>query len=628
MFLRFLAFLPVLAILLAQVAAWSAPPPSRAEVTAKDVLQHLSATTAWYEHVISVNQSVTFPQNALMQDNVRQTANKVVQTAFDFGRTEAAVLRLEHKPAAPTAVSAQSGNLAQSQQAAADRVQNLQTSIDNLDQQIAAARGRERDTLVSKRDVLKSDLSLAKEIQSALQGMATFATGSEAAGGLIGQINLLAASDSIPEALTGTSAPPAAAKTAANNQVFRPENAGILQLIARTVSVVHARGQINSLRDHTSKLQDELNHLRAPLRAQVRDMVNQSDQIVQAVTTETDPNKLAADRQQISQLAPHFKLLSAPALSLGEQAIALETLQNGLIQWRNALDTENTSTLGYLGFRLGALAIGVIAILIISEAIRRMTFRYVHDTRRRTQFVLLRRFVAGFAIAIVLLIGVFNGFGSFATIAGFVTAGLAVALQNVILSVVAYFFLIGRYGLRAGDRVTVSGITGQVIEVGLVRLFLMELSGTGADVHSTGRIAVFSNSIIFQPAALIKQAPGAAFAWHTASVTLTMDNDYEQARKRLLGAVESVYKTYKAKIEQQHAVLERSANFEIEEPAPTARVQFIDGGCQITVRFPVEFSSAAETDEAMMRALMKEIDHEPKLNLAGGGIPKIQPVAA
>lgn len=624
-FLRLLAAIPITALFISQTAGWSAP--THAEVTAKDVLQHLNTTIGWYEHVTSINESVSFPQDALLQDNVRQSARKVVQTAFSFARAETAVLDTRKKAGTATPTAAQSVNLTQVQETANERVQNLQSSIDGLDQQIAKARGRERETLVSQRQVLASDLTLAKEIQTALQGMATFATGSEAAGGLTGQINLLANSDSVPAALNGTAATPAAQKPG-TAQVFRPENAGILQLIARTISVIHARDQINSLRDHTTSLQTELNQIRNPLRAQVRSLVDQSDQIVQTVSTETDPKKLAAERQQLTQLVPRFKLLSTPVLSLGEQAIALDTVKNGLTQWRNALSTENTSTLEYLGFRLGALMLGVVVILIISEAVRRVTFRYIHDTRRRSQFVLLRRFAAGFAIAIVLLIGVFNGFGSFATIAGFVTAGLAVALQNVILSVVAYFFLIGRYGLRTGDRVTVSGITGQVIEVGLVRLYLMELAGSGADVHSTGRVAVFSNSIIFQPAALIKQAPGAAFSWHMASVTLTMENDYEEARKRLLGAVETVFKKYQPEIKQQHEIFEKTANFEMEELVPMARVQFTDGACQVTVRFPVEISKAPETDEEVMRALMKEIDKEPKLKLTSDGMPKIQPVVS
>src|SRR5262249_29832937 len=152
-------------------------------------------------------------------------------------------------------------------------------------------------------------------------------------------------------------------------------------------------------------------------------------------------------------------------------------------------------------------------------------------------------------MALTLALGFLSSFGSVATLLGFITAGLALALQNVILSVVAYFFLVGRYGLRAGDRVTVSGVTGQVMEVGLVRLFLMELSGTGADLHPTGRVAAFANAIIFQPAALMKQTAGVDYAWHSVSLTLAEPVDQTQARERISAAMERVYDEYRPTIE-------------------------------------------------------------------------------
>ncbi|MBV8071879.1 MAG: hypothetical protein JO270_18365, partial [Acidobacteriaceae bacterium] len=234
-------------------------------VTGQDVLQQLNATIAWYDHVNSVDQDTSYPQNALLEDNVRQTARKAVQAAFAFARAQALFLHSQKNEGTSTPVN-QPGGLAQAQQTANQRVQNLQTEIDTADQNIDKARGKARQTLISQRDVLVSDLSLAKEIQKALQGMASFANGSDVAGGLSGQINLLANSDSVPAALNGTQAPPVTQK-AANTPIFRAENAGILQLIARAVSTVHARNQIDALRDHTTKLQNQVDELRSPLRA-------------------------------------------------------------------------------------------------------------------------------------------------------------------------------------------------------------------------------------------------------------------------------------------------------------------------------------------------------------------------
>src|SRR6516225_10513645 len=95
--------------------------------------------------------------------------------------------------------------------------------------------------------------------------------------------------------------------------------------------------------------------------------------------------------------------------------------------------------------------------------------------------------------------------GAITTFAGFLGAGIAVALQNVILSVAGYFFLIGKYGVKVGDRVQVAGITGDVVDIGLVRLHLMEIGG-GGSARPTGRVVAVSNAVVFQAnAGMFKQ---------------------------------------------------------------------------------------------------------------------------
>ena len=69
--------------------------------------------------------------------------------------------------------------------------------------------------------------------------------------------------------------------------------------------------------------------------------------------------------------------------------------------------------------------------------------------------------------------------GSAVTFAGLLTAGLAVAMQSVLVSIVGYFFLIGKYGIRVGDRVQIGEVNGEVIDRGLVRMYLMEFGGRG-----------------------------------------------------------------------------------------------------------------------------------------------------
>jgi small-conductance mechanosensitive channel len=213
--------------------------------------------------------------------------------------------------------------------------------------------------------------------------------------------------------------------------------------------------------------------------------------------------------------------------------------------------------------------------------------------------------------------GVVTEFGSLATFAGLITAGVAVALQAVILSGVAYFFFIGRFGVRVGDRVTIGAVTGDVIEVGILRLYLAELVGKPTDLHPTGRIVVFSNSVLFQPQAFYKQMPGANYVWHEVAFTLSPETDVKVAERRLVGAVERVYERYKASLARGKVL--SGMRVEEGELRPEGRLRFAEDGVELVVRYPVEVRRAAEEDDRMTRELLAAIEEEPKLKLAAGG---------
>jgi small-conductance mechanosensitive channel len=262
----------------------------------------------------------------------------------------------------------------------------------------------------------------------------------------------------------------------------------------------------------------------------------------------------------------------------------------------------------------------IVVILAISELWRRGTFKYVRDARRRRQFLVLRRVVVSCVVLAALFLGLATEFGSLATYAGLLTAGLAVALQNVILSVVGYFFLMGRHGLRVGDRVTISGVTGDVLDIGLVRIYLMEMAG--ADLNATGRVVVFSNSVVFQPAALFKQMAGTEYVWHTVALTLAPDTDLASAENRLLAAVDSVYEHYRERIEQQHAVFQRQVDVPLPPAKPAGTLRFTNEGVEFRARYPVEMREASATDDQVIKALLDAIAQEPRFSLTG--TPKLQ----
>jgi small-conductance mechanosensitive channel len=55
--------------------------------------------------------------------------------------------------------------------------------------------------------------------------------------------------------------------------------------------------------------------------------------------------------------------------------------------------------------------------------------------------------------------------------------------------------LIGKVRMRIGDRVQISGVSGEVVDIGLLQFQLQELDTSSE--QPTGRIVSFSNSFVF-----------------------------------------------------------------------------------------------------------------------------------
>jgi small-conductance mechanosensitive channel len=560
-------------------------------------------------------------------------------------------------------------------------ITTLQAQLDTLNDQIAHARKQERETLVAQQGQVTAALRLAREVQSSVQDMENFeassiagdngnlsplegqiadmersvpeahaglATGSQgtgaasgggsgggtrrssgaassggsggadgsggsgggASGGNAGSGSANSTGGSAP-ASSGSSAVVSSAQHPANT--FRPESAGVIALMTEWFSLHNMRGQLADSIKETADLQAETEKVRTALTNEVRMVVGNG----LAISSSTDPAQLTQQRQALEADTARFKQLSTVLVPLSEQALTVESAADTLDDWRASLDSRLATIARYLALRIGVVLGWIAAVLIVSEVWRRATFRYLHDARRQRQFLALRRVAVGIALTLVIVFGLVSEIGSIATYIGFVTAGIAVALQNVILAVVAYFFLIGRYGVRVGDRITLAGVTGRVVDIGLVRIYLMELSGP--DLHATGRLVVLSNAVLFQPTALFKQIPGADYVWHTVTLTIAATADVLEAHKRLKVASDAVFEKYRSGIERQHAVVQRFIDFDASSPRPEVRVQLTENGLECSVRYPVELENAAVVDQQMLKALRDAFEQDSQFKLVSSG---------
>lgn len=588
-------------------------------LTVDELLGYLHRLLDWYHHVNQVAQLPGAVDDPVIRDRLQSQALTELRLGFELGRAAAPLVSQGGAKAAASSGQASVVNqLLQAANSLRARDATLSAQIAALEAQIKRVRGRARQSLRVRRDSLAASLGLVHEGQASVQQMLEFANravaaGGEAQGALAGQIDELARSvPQLQRQTPGGTAAPAAVPSSA----FRVESAGIIALLSQAFSLRDTQSQMASLGRETDALLAELSRLRANVGSQARQIMQGSI----AATQETGQQALA-QRQAIEAGIARFKALSAVVVPLSEQVFLLTNARTTIEEWRHSVDVRMLSVMRYFALRLAVLLLSVIAVLVASDLWRRATLRYVRDPNRRRPLLVLRRLAVGMALVLVIAFGLASEVGSLATFMGFLTAGIAVTLQNVILSVVAYFFLIGRYGVQVGDRITLAGVTGRVVDVSLLRLYVLELAGT--DLHSTGRIVVISNSVLFQPQALYKQIPGADYLWHTLTLTIAAGADIGAVWARMEAAADGVFRQYASALERQYSAMQQHVDFETGLPRLQVRVEVAEEGLRCSVRYPVPPDQAAMIDQQMLEALRKALEEDGKMKLLSTGAVKL-----
>lgn len=592
----------------------AAPLASRAVMTGEQVIRILDETVDWYRLLGTQQQAATQPSDLLILYANRQTADRVVALAFEIARANAELLSSEAELAAgePADPSLSPQTLQNGLRDLDARRAAVRAEIAATERRAAGAQGDERVELQAKVAELESELDLVNARRNLLDTMSEFAHESDANGSGVSalreHINAIAAS--IPAATPGAepgAAPVAGAAAVAPSLAAEQPAAsrfGIWDLGANVLRLSSKLATIDEIDRRTEALQETFTQIRTAPEQQIKALSARGDQL--AAFADGGVAGLRTARAEYDTLAWLFGQTSSILVPLTKAGVLLEQYRNNLDSWRDAARGQYRSALKSLAARVALLGVMLAAVFGVSEIWRRAVFNYVEDTRRRHQLLLVRR-IAMWVVAIAIVgIAFATEAGSLATFAGLLTAGIAVAMQSVLVSIVGYFFLVGKYGLRVGDRVQIGNVTGEVIDLGLVRLHLMEL---GPLYGPTGRVVAFANSVVFQASGgIFKQIPGVNLAWREITLAVPESSDYAAVKAGLHAAADRVLADYRDELRRQTRELQKAARSSAPEEAKAyVQLRFSAGSVEAIVRYPVPFQRAAELEERMSRELLEAV---------------------
>jgi small-conductance mechanosensitive channel len=596
-----------------------------APMTGPQVIQLLDQTVNWYRTLGIQQQAASEPGDMLILYDNRQTASRVIGLAFDIARANVEILDKQPTTKDAGGASASSQTLTQLQAKFAAQGASIQTEMDSDQHRLSSARSKQKADLQAKISELQAELELVNARKSLLSTLSTFTSQTDAGGISVGalkaQIDAMAvtmpSSASAPAASPGTTPPNTASSTnstpatAVSTQSGASGSAaarfGIWDLIAAVVRLSEKVATIDGIDKRTEALQTTFAQIRAPLITELKDFSARGDTLAtQADSADSATLKQVGD--QLDALSAEFKQTSTLLIPLSKEGVLLNQYRRNLGNWRDAVKIQYRNALKTLGIRLAVLAVLLALVFVAAELWRRAVMRYVQDSRRRYQFLLLRKIALWSLVVVIVGFAFASELGSIVTFAGLITAGIAVAMQSVLVSIVGYFFLIGKYGIRIGDRVQIGEVTGEVIELGLVRMYLMELGGHGL-LGPTGRVVAFANSIVFQVSTgLFKQLHGVNFIWREIVLNLPAGIDYTVAKEKLMAAVTDAVKDYSDEIVRQTKEIQRAtASDSGGDAQPRVQLSFSAAGVEAHIRYPVHLQNAAEIDERVSREVLNVI---------------------
>lgn len=178
---------------------------------------------------------------------------------------------------------------------------------------------------------------------------------------------------------------------------------------------------------------------------------------------------------------------------------------------------------------LNSLLVLLILWLVQTGVMRLVHRRYAHDTRALYNWRKATQYTV--AILGVILVGRIwvVGIHTLATYLGILSAGIAIALQDVIINLAGWFFIIWRQPFHVGDRIEIEGFAGDVIDIRLFEFALLEVGKRIQAEQSTGRIIHVPNGKVFSDV-FVNYSQGLPLIWHEIPITLTFESHWEKAK--------------------------------------------------------------------------------------------------
>lgn len=252
------------------------------------------------------------------------------------------------------------------------------------------------------------------------------------------------------------------------------------------------------------------------------------------------------------------------------------------------------------------VVIGAVVIFALRRVLRATVAGRIHDKTTRYRARKLVGLASYVALAL-LLVSVFSDrLGDFTVALGVAGAGIAFALQEVIVSVAGWLAVSFGNFYKVGDRVMLGGIKGDVIDIGVLRTTLFQLGDWVEGDLYNGRVVRVANSFVFKEP-VFNYSADFPFLWDEITVPIRHGSDRELARRLLEEVAEELTGAYAREVKSTWDTMTRNYVIEAARVEPFVTMTLDANWMTYTMRYVVDFKRRRITKDALYSRILDRI---------------------
>jgi small-conductance mechanosensitive channel len=257
--------------------------------------------------------------------------------------------------------------------------------------------------------------------------------------------------------------------------------------------------------------------------------------------------------------------------------------------------------------KIVTIIIGIAIIWTIVKALQKKIIPKIKDSNNRFRAKKIGSF-AGYLLTIVLLAIVYSDkLGGLTVALGVAGAGIAFALQEVIVSFAGWIALMLINMYKIGDRIQLAGVKGDVMDIGVLRTSIMELGQwVDGDLY-TGRIVTVANSFIFKEP-VYNYSGDFPFLWDEIKIPIQYGSNYEKAENILNTAGVEVAEDLTERSQEKWLTMQDKYRLEAAQTSPMVSLIANDNWVEFTLRYVVDYKKRRVTRTALFKKILKEVE--------------------